>query len=184
MLPAPAALPQPGGLAGRGRPWYDAVMPPNRSTIREEIRQHKPFRSPQQEAVVALLRTATVVHDHFEKVLAPWGLTLQQMNVLRILRGAGSDGLPTLEIAHRMVERTPGITRLIDRLEKKNLVQRVRSESDRRVVMCHATPAALELLDRLDDIVNAADVAAVEALSEPELMQLVDLLDRVRAWHR
>jgi DNA-binding MarR family transcriptional regulator len=184
MIPAPAAPPQSGELSGCERPWYDPAMPPNRSTIREEIRQRRPFRSPHQEAVVALLRTATIVRDHFEKALAPHGLTLQQLNVLRILRGAGPDGLPTLEIAHRMVERTPGITRLIDRLERKSLVQRVRVETDRRVVKCRATPAALELLGQLDDVVNAADVAAVEALSETELKQFVDLLDRVRAWHR
>jgi DNA-binding MarR family transcriptional regulator len=160
------------------------MMTPNRSTIREEIRQRKPFRSPQQEAVVALLRTSTVVHDYYEKALAPHGLTLQQMNVLRILRGAGKDGLPTLEIAQRMVERTPGITRLIDRLERKRLVARVRSRSDRRVVFCHATESALELLSRLDAVIDEADRAAVEALDEQELGKLVELLDRIRAWHR
>ncbi|MGD8277413.1 MAG: MarR family transcriptional regulator [Gemmatimonadota bacterium] len=159
-------------------------MPANRSTIREEIRQRKPFRSPQQEAAVALLRTATVVHDFFEKVLAPHGLTLQQMNVLRILRGAGPDGLPTLEIAQRMVERTPGITRLIDRLERKSLVTRVRSKSDRRVVYCRTTESGLELLAQLDAIIDDADRAAMEALDETELGALVELLDRIRAWHR
>ena len=158
-------------------------MPPKRSTIREEIRQRKPFRSPQQEAVVALLRTATVVRDAFEKALAPHDLTLQQMNVLRILRGAGPDGLPTLEIGHRMVERTPGITRLIDRLERKELVERVRSDADRRVVYCQVTDSGLQLLSDLDEIVSRADQAAVEALSEEELGRLVELLDRIRAWH-
>jgi DNA-binding MarR family transcriptional regulator len=159
-------------------------MSANRSTIREEIRQRKPFRSPQQEAAVSLLRTAAVVRDFFEKVLAPHGLTLQQMNVLRILRGAGADGLPTLEIAQRMVERTPGITRLIDRLERKGLVARVRSRSDRRVVYCHATETALELLGQLDAVIDEADRASVEALDEAELGTLVELLDRIRAWHR
>ena len=159
-------------------------MPPGRSTIREEIRQRKPFRSPQQEAVVALLRTSTVVHDFFEKALKPYGLTLQQMNVLRILRGAGPEGLPTLEIAQRMVERTPGVTRLIDRLEKKGLVERARSAADRRVVFCRATKAGLGLLAELDEVVDRADHEAVAALDEEELARLVDILDRVRAWHR
>jgi len=159
-------------------------MPPARSTIREEIRQRKPFRSPQQEAVVALLRTATVVHDYFEKALAPYGLTLQQVNVLRILRGAGPAGLPTLEIGHRMVERTPGVTRLIDRLERKGLVERARSDADRRVVFCRATASGLDLLAQLDDVMDRTDHAAVEALNEAELGQMVELLDRIRAWHR
>ena len=134
--------------------------------------------------MVALLRTSTVVHDFFEKALKPHGLTLQQMNVLRILRGAGPDGLPTLEIAQRMVERTPGVTRLIDRLEKKELVERTRSAADRRVVFCRATEAGLRLLAELDEVVDRADHEAVAALSEEELARLVGLLDRIRAWHR
>jgi DNA-binding MarR family transcriptional regulator len=105
-----------------------------RSQIQDEIKQRKPFHSLGQEAVISLLRTADVVRAHFEKQLAPYGVTLQQFNVLRILRGAGAGGLPTLEIGARMVERTPGVTRLIDRLERKDLVRRARGTEDRRVV--------------------------------------------------
>src|SRR6266576_2721240 len=108
------------------------------------------FRSREQEAALGLLRTADAVKRSLAQVIEPHGITAQQYNVLRILRGAGADGLPTLEIADRMIEQTPGITRLIDRLESKKLVWRERSSTDRRCVYCRITAAGIALLARLD----------------------------------
>src|SRR5436853_5453131 len=85
-----------------------------RVSIRSEIKQRRPFPSPHQEAVVALMRTADRARRLVGDVVEPLGITPQQYNVLRILRGAGDAGLPTLEIAQRMIEQTPGITRLLD----------------------------------------------------------------------
>lgn len=149
--------------------------------IGDEIRQTRPFRSPAEEAVVTLLRTAESVRTRIGAAIEPHGLTLQQYNVLRILRGAGADGLPTLEIAERMVERTPGITRLLDRLEKKGLVARRRCTEDRRRVYATLTAPGRELVDALDDPVDAADRAALAALAPRELGTLVRLLDRIRS---
>lgn len=149
-------------------------------SIRTEIKQTKPFPSPHQEAVVSLIRTADLLRRVTSDVVEPLGITAQQYNVLRILRGAGTDGLPTLEIAERMIEQTPGITRLIDRLEAKKLVARERSSSDRRCVYCRITPAGLELLGRLDAPVEAAAGHSLHSLTKRELAQLVELLDRVR----
>jgi DNA-binding MarR family transcriptional regulator len=112
-------------------------------------------------------------------VLADTGLTLQQYNVLRILRGARPDPLPTLEIADRMIERTPGITRLVDGLVRKGLVDRERGTEDRRAVLCRITPAGLALLGELDGPVEASDRGAVEALSAEEQAKLVELLQRI-----
>ncbi|MGE5233876.1 MAG: MarR family winged helix-turn-helix transcriptional regulator [Acidobacteriota bacterium] len=151
------------------------------SSVHDEIRQRRPFRSPGHEAAVVLLRTADVVRQAYGPAIEPRGLTFQQYNVLRILRGAGAEGLPTLEIAERMVERAPGITRLLDRLERKGLVRRERCARDRRRVLCWPTPAALALLAELDPAVDAADATVVAALSERERQRLTDLLDRVRA---
>lgn len=148
--------------------------------IRDEIRQRRPFRSLGHQAVVALLRTADVVRQSYGVVVEPHGLTLQQYNVLRILRGAAGEGLPTLEIVERMVERAPGITRLLDRLERKGLVRRQRCAVDRRQVLCWPTAAALELLAALDSPVDAADHGAVAALSQRARRELVRLLDAVR----
>lgn len=154
------------------------------SAIQREIQQQKPFRSPSQEAVVALLRTADVVRRFIARVLDPFEVTPQQYNVLRILRGAGETGIPTLAIADRMIEETPGITRLLDRLEAKGLVRRERCPEDRRQVLCYSTPAGLDLLTRIDGLMDEADEAALGALTPEEIAQLLRLLDAVRAGHR
>src|SRR5688500_3938837 len=93
------------------------------SAVPREIQQRRPFRSRTQEGVIARMRTADVLLRALARVVEPHGITLQQYNVLRILRGAGAEGLPTLEVGVRMIEETPGVTRLLDRLEKKALVR-------------------------------------------------------------
>ena len=153
-----------------------------RSPVGEAIGQQRPFRTPRQEGVVALLVAADAVKRVFVDLLARRGeVTLQQYNVLRILRGAGPEGLPTLEIAGRMMERTPGVSRLIDRLEAKGLVRRERGPADRRQVLCSITPGGLRMLADLDTEVDAADERALASLEEGEVARLVELLNRVRA---
>lgn len=149
--------------------------------IADEIRQGRPFRSPASEVVVTLLRTAEVVRARLGGVVEPHGITLQQYNVLRILRGAGSEGLPTLEIADRMVERTPGITRLLDRLAAKDLIARERCTEDRRRVYARLTASGRALVDALDDPVDAAGEAALGGLDPRRIPTLVKLLDTVRS---
>src|SRR5438067_12213601 len=96
------------------------------------------------------MRTADVIRRFIGTVIEPHGITSQQYNVLRILRGAGLEGLPTLEIAERMIEQAPGITRLLDRLEAKKLVRRERPSDNRRQVLCYVTKAGLDLVRELD----------------------------------
>lgn len=132
---------------------------------------------------MALLRTADVVRRYIARVLEPYGITPQQFNVLRILRGAGPDGTPTLTIAERMIEEAPGITRLLDRLEAKGMVHRQRCPEDRRQVLCHATSEALDLLGRIDGAMNEADDGALGTLSDADKAQLIRLLDAVRSSH-
>lgn len=153
------------------------------SPLQKEIRQGKPFRSRGQEVVVALIRTADLVRRVVGRVLEPYDITVQQYNVLRILRGAGEQGLPTLEIGERMVEHAPGVTRLLDRLEVKGLVRRQRCPEDRRQVLCWLTPAGTELVGRLDEPVDSADAEAVAMLAPEEQERLLRLLDAVRAGH-
>jgi DNA-binding MarR family transcriptional regulator len=150
------------------------------SAVQHEIRQSKPFASKGQEGVVGLLRTADLLRRSLLKVVAPHGLTLQQYNVLRILRGAGDAGLPTLEIAGRMIEQAPGITRLLDRLEAKKLVRRKRCPSDRRQVLARINPPGLELLERLEEPIRVADSALLGRLPRRRLEMLIELLDDVR----
>jgi DNA-binding MarR family transcriptional regulator len=153
------------------------------SRLQKELRQGKPFRNASQEAAVGLMRTADIVRRHFGKKLEPFGVTFSQYNVLRILRGAGADGLPTLGIAERMIEMTPGITRLLDRLEAKALIWRERCPSDRRQVTCRLTGKGSEVLAAVDVVIDEADDLSMAPLSETQLRTLIRLLDAIRSRH-
>jgi MarR family transcriptional regulator, organic hydroperoxide resistance regulator len=155
-----------------------------RSPRREHFQpQTRPYQTPSQAATVGLLRTADTIRRYVSSVVEPHGVTIQQYNVLRILRGAGPNGLPTLSVGERMVEHTPGITRLIDRLESKKLVRRERCMTDRRRILCHITESGMALLSKLDEPVKRADEAAVRGVQSAQLPLLISLLDQVRAAH-
>src|SRR2546423_13058399 len=143
----------------------------------------RPRQPKARTAYSTLLSTADKVRTFFESVCAPFDITGQQYNVLRILRGAEPDGLPTLTIAERMIERTPGITRMIDRLEAKGLVAREVRPHDRRRVYCRITQKGLSLLKRLDGPTEEANRAAFRGLSAAELAQLTALLVKARRAH-
>ncbi len=149
--------------------------------LQQEIRQSKPFLSLGQEAVLGILRTADELRHRLTELVSPRGITLQQYNVLRILRGAGEAGLPTLEIAERMIERSPGITRLLDRLEKKGLVRRQRCQEDRRQMLCWISADGRELLGALDGPIAQAEGEALATMETADLERLIELLDTVRA---
>ena len=150
------------------------------SGIQQEISQKRPFHSVRAEVAVSILRTAALIERHFAQVVAQSGITVQQYNVLRILRGAGEEGLPTLVIRDRMIHEAPGITRLLDKLETAGLARRERCSPDRRQVFCYITAAGLAVLDRLEAAMKDADDAAVGSLSEAEQRQLLKLLEGVR----
>lgn len=149
-------------------------------SLAEEIKQTRPFRSDAQEATIALLRTASVVSRRFARVVEPYSLSLAQYNVLRILRGAGPEGLPTLAIRDRMIDEGSTVTRLLDKLEQAGLVTRDRSRPDRRQVLCQITPAGDALLAKLDPEVDEADKAAMSVLDRDSLRTLIDLLGAIR----
>ncbi len=157
-------------------------MAPSRrpSALQREIQQGKPFPGPEQEGAVAIVRTADRIRREVERALEPLGITPQQFNVLRILRGAQPGTLPTLEIAERMVERAPGITRLLDRLEAQRLVKRARCQEDRRRVLCSITPAGLDLLRSADGPVHEAERRCVGRLPRTRIAELLRLLETVR----
>ena len=150
------------------------------SAVQSEIRQNKPFRSTAQEATIALLRTASVVNRTLARVVEPSGLSLAQYNALRIIRGAGTSGIPTLSIRERMIEEGTTITRLLDKLEEAGLIRRERSYPDRRQVLCFVSDTGRALLDTLDPKVDSADEAVVSTLSDAQLDRFIELLDVVR----
>lgn len=149
-------------------------------SLKDEIAQRRPFRSPSQEAYLALLRTADDARRFLADFLGGHGITIQQYNVLRILRGAGPEGLPTLAVADRMVERTPGVTRLVDRMERKGWVTRERCTDDRRRVWCRITTDGLALLERIDEPIGEVDESFAEALDLEELSSLIEMLALLR----
>jgi len=155
-------------------------MSRKRSAIAQELHQTKAFDSPEDEAAVALLRTVDLLRADLERALAPRSITPQQYNVLRILRGSHPEPLATLEIADRMIERAPGITRLLDRLEAARLVSRKRCGEDRRVVHCSITREGLAVLAALDEPVREVGQKRVGRLSKSQLANLLQLLDRIR----
>ncbi len=153
---------------------------PAKSRIQSELRQTKPFSTPFEEAGVALLRTTDKLQRRLAMTVEPRGITVQQYNVLRILRGAQGEPVPTLEIATRMIEQAPGITRLLDRLEVKKLIQRVRCRKDRRRVLCTITAPGLALLAALDAPMLETLRDCFAALPADKTRQLTRLLDDLR----
>jgi DNA-binding MarR family transcriptional regulator len=151
------------------------------SELRDQIKQATPFRSPEAEAFVNVLRTASVLVGGLVELLRPHELTQPQYNVLRILRGAGTDGLPSGEVGGRMVSREPDVTRLLDRMEARGLVTRARGTTDRRVVQVRLAAAGRALVDALDAPVLALHERQLGHLSGEDLRALSGLLERARA---
>src|SRR5687767_13453680 len=125
------------------------------TSLRDEIKQTKPFISLEQEAQLNIVRTSAVLLDDAEQLFKPYGITATQFNVLRILRGSEPCGLCRNELRDRMLTRMPDMTRLLDRMEDAGLVARAREEEDRRMVRSRITDTGLKLLSELDGVVLA-----------------------------
>ena len=149
-------------------------------TIAKQLKQQRPFSSPEQEALLGLRMAAA-------RLLVPWTqflktkaeLSTSQYNVLRILRGNHPTGLTCGEIGERTVARDPDVTRLVDRLGKRGLVKRTRSQTDRRVVQVDITQKGLDLLRELDPHAQRMPPALLGHVSQARLRQLSRLLNEV-----
>jgi DNA-binding MarR family transcriptional regulator len=150
--------------------------------LQKEIKQKKPFRSRKQEAMLAIVRTADILKRRW-RIVEDFGVTGQQYNVLRILRGAQPEPLPTMEIASRMIENTPGITGLVDRLEEKGLVKRARDAEDRRCSRCTITDKGLALLRQMDPVADRNEEEALAMLDGKDIDRLIEILEVVRSHH-
>jgi DNA-binding MarR family transcriptional regulator len=148
--------------------------------LKQELRQKRPFVSVQEEALLAILRTADQVIVPLNEVLRTAELSHSQYNILRILRGAGPEGLPCGEIGERMVRRDPDVTRLLDRLDRRELIARTRGTKDRRVVCASITPGGLTLLESLDGPVEESVRRALADVPVAHLKNLIDVLEEIR----
>jgi DNA-binding MarR family transcriptional regulator len=151
------------------------------SSLADELKQARPFRSLEHEAHLSVVRTAAVLEHAFAELAKPYGVTPTQYNVLRILHGAGPRGLCRNEVRDRLVARVPDASRLLDRLEEMGLVERERDTADRRLVNTRITHQGRAVLEQLADPVDALHRRQFGHLSPDELQSLVDLLTRVRA---
>jgi len=149
-------------------------------TLRDEIRQKKSFASLPEEASLNLSRTEAVLQEGLDRVLKPHELSTTQYNVLRILRGAGPEGLCRQEIRDRLLTRMPDVTRLLDRMEEAGLVSRARDTADRRLVTTRLTSRGRKLVDALDGPIAEEHQRRLGHLSDTELRTLVRLLTRLR----
>lgn len=153
---------------------------PHGLSLQQELKQLRPFGSPEEEAGLNLARTAALLAEVMEGFLKSHGVSAPQYNVLRILRGAGEAGLGRNEIRGRLLSRMPDVTRLLSRLEEAGLVTRERSGGDRRYVPTRLTPAGLDLVNRLDDPVQQGQQRQFAGFSPGELASLSAMLTRVR----
>lgn len=150
------------------------------SRLQGEIKKKGPFASLDEELYLNILRTADRLQIHVERLFRDFGLTPSQYNILRILRGHG-EPLPILEIASRTITAVPGITGLVDRLEKASFVARKRCLEDRRVIYVELTDSGRVVLAKLDDPVQALQKTLLESLSREEKKEAIRLLERCRA---
>jgi DNA-binding MarR family transcriptional regulator len=151
------------------------------SDLRTDIKQTKPFASAEEEALLNIERTAAVLAHAFGDELKAYDVTPTQYNVLRILRGAGREGLCRNEVRDRLISQVPDVTRLLDRLEDSGLIERERSTTDRRQVSTRITSSGLALLRKLDEPVIEIQKRYLGHLSEKQLKMLSELLTLARA---
>ena len=148
--------------------------------LQDEIRQSKPFRSPEEEAYLSIVRTSALLEHSLAQGLKAHDITPTQYNVLSILRGAGTDGLCRNEIGRRLITRMPDVTRLLDRMERAGLVSRVRSTEDRRLVNTILTGRGSQIVDKLDREVAKEHERTLGHMTNAQLTALVDLLSLAR----
>jgi DNA-binding MarR family transcriptional regulator len=149
-------------------------------TLAEEIKQSRPFSCVEEEAYLSLVRTSAELVHSTDQFLKPFGITPSQYNVLRILRGAGAEGLGRNQIAERMVTPTPDASRLLDRLEESGWVRRKRGKEDRRQVNSCITATGLKLLKKIDTPVAALHKNQFPGVSKTDLHHLTRILSQLR----
>jgi len=150
------------------------------SKLQDEIKQSKPFESLQSEVFLNLVRTTDALSRGVEDILKLAGLSHAQYNVLRILRGAGEQGLCCREVAERMVTRDPDITRLLDRMERRTLVVRSRDSRDRRIITVRITAPGQKLLKDLDGPLSEYNRKLLSHMDKGDQRKLVELLEAAR----
>lgn len=150
------------------------------SKLQDEIKQTKPFASPGSEAMVSILRTAAVLEHATAEALKPFGVTVTQYNVLRILRGAHPEGLCGREVGDRLVAQVPDVPRLLDRMEEMGLISRTRDTNDRRHVTARITAKGLAVINESRTTLDAIEAQRLAGLSPQQLQGIIESLAIIR----
>ena len=150
------------------------------SKLSAELKKRGPFASIQQEAMLAVLRTSDLLENRLARLLRQHGLTMSQYNVLRILRGEDRP-MPCLEVAERMIQVVPAITRVVDRLLTLELISKLQSTEDRRVFLVELKPAAKRLLKRLDQPVLDLHESLFKGINKTDQRTLIRILEKIRS---
>lgn len=154
------------------------------SRLESELKQSRAFTRRSEEAMVSIMRTAAVLDHAIQDALKEFGITPTQYNVLRILRGAGKEGLCGREVGERLVSRVPDVSRLLDRMEEQGLMSRERDRDDRRHVTARATAKGLRILVQAEPTLEGLERRFFGLLGAGELKDLMDTLDAVRTPRR
>lgn len=149
--------------------------------LQEELKQGRPFSSLEEEALLNVQRTADCMRRQLQSTLKPYGITPTQYNALRILRGAGDDGLACSELGERLVSSDPDITRLLARLARQGLIERRQGGRDRRVVLTMITTAGLQLLEKLSPLLEETVRAIFGHMEATRLREIIDSMEALRA---
>lgn len=149
-------------------------------SLQHQLKKKTSFELPQEEVNLNIQRTFGILMGPFNKLLKGHKLSSPLYNILRILRGAGRDGLPCSGIGDQMVTRVPDVTRLVDRLERAGLAQRNRSTEDRRVVTITITASGKKLVDKLDEPILDLHRKTLGHLTKKEMAELNRLLVKAR----
>ena len=149
-------------------------------SLQHELKKRGPFDSSEQEATLAILRTSDLLENRIARLLREYGLTMSQYNVLRILRGEGQP-LPCLEVAERMIQVAPAITRVVDQLLKLELILKTQSSEDRRVFLIELKPKARKLLKQIDQPLLDLHTTLLSGIKKSEQKTLVRILESLRA---
>lgn len=149
------------------------------SSLKDELKKRGPFDSIEQEAMLAILRTSDLLENRLARLLREYGITQSQYNVMRILRGEAKP-LPCLEVANRMIQVAPAITRVVDQLLELHYITKTQSDADRRVFTIELTAAGKRLLKKLDTPVLDLHARLLGKIGKSDLKTLLRILQEAR----
>ena len=149
--------------------------------LARELKQNRPFVLREEEAALNIARTHEFLQQRFSEFLKQYQLTPTQYNMLRILRGAGAEGVTCSQATERMLSPDPDITRLLDRMEARRLIIRERSKQDRRVVVTRLTPEGLALANQIDEPLADFHKCNMGHIGEQKLLEMIDTLETLRS---